>query len=51
MGRVCPSIEIEFISKIILNHGTGFLGPNQTNNSFGAQNKLMLANSSFEFAD
>jgi len=29
------------------NHGTGFLGPNQTNNSFGAQSKLKLANSSF----
>jgi len=33
------------------NHGTGFLGPNQTNNWFGAQRKLKLANSSFEFAD
>jgi len=30
-GRVCQSIEFEFIWTIILNHGTGFLGPNQTN--------------------
>ena len=33
------------------NHGTGFLGPNQTNKSFGTQSKLELANSNFEFAD
>jgi len=32
-------------------HGTGFLGPNQTHNSFGTQSKLKLANLSFEFAD
>jgi len=50
-GRVCPSIEFEFMSTIFLNHGTGFLGPNQTNNSFGTQSKLKLANSSFRFAD
>ena len=31
-----------------LNHGTGFLIPNQTNNSFGTQSKLKLANSSFD---
>jgi len=40
-----------FISTIILNHETGFLGRNQTNKSFGTQSKLKLANSSFEFAD
>ena len=34
-GRVCPSIEFEFISTIILNPGTEYLGPNQTNNSYG----------------
>ena len=50
-GRVCPSIKFECISTIIPNHGTGFLGPNQTNNSFGTQSKLRLANSIFEFAD
>ena len=50
-GSVCLSIEFEFISTIILNHGTRFLGPNQTNNSFGTQSKLKLVNSSFEFAD
>ena len=33
------------------NHGTEFLGPNQTNNSFGTQSKLKFVNSSFEFAD
>jgi len=39
------------------NYGTGFLGPNHTNNSFGTkkkkgtQKKLKLANSNFEFAD
>ena len=33
------------------NHGTEFLGPNQTNNSFGTHSKLKLANSSFQFAD
>ena len=33
------------------NHGTGFLCPNQTNNSFGTQSKLKLTNSNFEFAD
>jgi len=50
-GRVCPSIKFEFMSTNFRNHGTGFLGPNQTNNSFGTQSNLKLANSSFEFAD
>jgi len=33
------------------NHGTGFLGPNQTHNSFGTQRKLKPVNSRLEFAD
>ena len=44
-------LSVNRVGVYLNNHGTGFIGPNQTNNSFGTQRKLKLANSSFEFAD